>query len=483
MPIELKMPALSPTMEEGTLAKWLVKEGDIVASGDILAEIETDKATMEFEAVDEGTIAQILVPEGTDEVKVGTVIALIAAEGESPKDLAGKGGGPKHDKVPGRAEAASSGTVEQPSDQKAEPDSASQATQTQMETGARDLVASAERTDEAPEVPEGTETVRTTVREALRDAMAEEMRSDPRVFVMGEEVAEYQGAYKVTQGLLDEFGPKRVIDTPITEYGFAGVGTGAAMGGLKPIIEFMTFNFAMQAIDHIINSAAKTNYMSGGQMRCPIVFRGPNGAAARVGAQHSQNYGPWYASVPGLVVIAPYSAADAKGLLKAAIRSEDPVVFLENELLYGQTFDVPKLDDYVLPIGKARVAREGRDVTLVSYSIGVGVALDAAEQLAGEGIEAEVIDLRTLRPLDKATVLASLAKTNRMVCVEESWPVCSISSELIAVAMEEGFDDLDAPVLRVTDVDVPLPYAANLEKMALIKVEDVVAAARKVCYR
>jgi pyruvate dehydrogenase E1 component beta subunit len=334
-----------------------------------------------------------------------------------------------------------------------------------------------------PDVPAGTEMMRTTVREALRDAMAEEMRGDDRVFVMGEEVAEYQGAYKVTQGLLEEFGARRVIDTPITEYGFAGVGAGAAMGGLRPIIEFMTFNFAMQAIDHIINSAAKTNYMSGGQMRCPIVFRGPNGAASRVGAQHSQNYGPWYASVPGLIVIAPYSAADAKGLLKAAIRCEDPVVFLENELLYGQTFDVPKLDDYVVPIGKARVVREGKDVTLVSYSIGVGVALDAATQLADEGIEAEVIDLRTLRPLDTETVLASLARTNRLVCVEEGWPTCSISAEIAAVVMEQGFDDLDAPVLRVTNVDVPLPYAANLEKLALIKVADVVAAAKKVCNR
>jgi pyruvate dehydrogenase E1 component beta subunit len=325
--------------------------------------------------------------------------------------------------------------------------------------------------------------VRQTVREALRDAMAEEMRADDRVFVMGEEVAEYQGAYKVTQGLLDEFGPRRVIDTPITEYGFAGVGTGAAMGGLRPVIEFMTFNFAMQAIDHIINSAAKTNYMSGGQMRCPIVFRGPNGAASRVGAQHSQNYGPWYASVPGLIVIAPYSASDCKGLLKAAIRSQDPVVFLENELLYGQSFDVPKLDDYVLPIGKARIAREGKDVTLVSYSIGVGVTLDAATQLAEQGIDAEVIDLRTLRPLDKQTVLRSLAKTNRLVCVEEGWPVCSISAEIAAFIMEEGFDDLDAPVMRVTDEDVPLPYAANLEKLALITVDKVVEAAKKVCYR
>ncbi|HEX8225870.1 MAG TPA: pyruvate dehydrogenase complex E1 component subunit beta [Allosphingosinicella sp.] len=467
MPIELKMPALSPTMEEGTLAKWLVKEGDEVKSGDILAEIETDKATMEFEAVDEGTIAKILIAEGTDEVKVGTVIAVLTADGEEA------GAGAAHEVATpednGQAIAAS-------------PAEEAQAQQSTVAVRPKEGQEPASLQVE-PEVPEGTETVRQTVREALRDAMAEEMRTDDRVFVMGEEVAEYQGAYKVTQGLLDEFGPKRVIDTPITEYGFAGVGAGAAMGGLKPIIEFMTFNFAMQAIDHIINSAAKTNYMSGGQMRCPIVFRGPNGAASRVGAQHSQNFGPWYANVPGLIVIAPYSAADAKGLLKAAIRSEDPVVFLENELLYGQSFDVPKLDDYVLPIGKARIAREGTDVTLVSYSIGVGVALDAAAQLAEAGIEAEVIDLRTLRPLDKATVLASLRKTNRMVCVEEGWPVCSISAEIMATAMEEGFDDLDAPVLRVTDEDVPLPYAAKLEKMALIRVESVVEAAKKVCYR
>jgi pyruvate dehydrogenase E1 component beta subunit len=469
MPIELKMPALSPTMEEGTLAKWLVKEGDEVTSGTVLAEIETDKATMEFESIDEGTVAKILVPEGTDEVKVGTVIAILAADGEAADGVAGAAREVASNEDNGQAIAASP----------AEEAKAQQAT-----VNARPAEGQAPASLRVePEVPEGTETVRQTVREALRDAMAEEMRSDDRVFVMGEEVAEYQGAYKVTQGLLDEFGPRRVIDTPITEYGFAGVGTGAAMGGLRPIIEFMTFNFAMQAIDHIINSAAKTNYMSGGQMRCPIVFRGPNGAASRVGAQHSQNYGPWYANVPGLIVISPYTAADAKGLLKAAIRSEDPVVFLENELLYGQSFDVPKLDDYVLPIGKARIAREGTDVTLVSYSIGVGVALDAATKLAEEGIEAEVIDLRTLRPLDKATVLASLAKTNRMVCVEEGWPTCSISSELMAIAMEEGFDDLDAPVLRVTDVDVPLPYAANLEKMALIKVDDVVEAGRKVCYR
>jgi pyruvate dehydrogenase E1 component beta subunit len=466
MPIELKMPALSPTMEEGTLAKWLVKEGDAVTSGTVLAEIETDKATMEFEAIDEGVVAKILIAEGTDEVKVGTVIAILAGEDEAADGVAGGARA-----APDIAEAIAATPAEE--------------AQAQQATVA--AVAKPEKTPASlkvePEVPEGTEMIRTTVRDALRDAMAEEMRRDDRVFVMGEEVAEYQGAYKVTQGLLQEFGARRVIDTPITEYGFAGVGSGAAMGGLKPIIEFMTFNFAMQAIDHIINSAAKTNYMSGGQMRCPIVFRGPNGAASRVAAQHSQNFGPWYASVPGLIVIAPYSAADAKGLLKAAIRSEDPVVFLENELLYGQSFDVPKVDDFVLPIGKARVVREGKDVTLVSYTIGVGVALDAATKLAEEGIEAEVIDLRTLRPLDTETVLASLRKTNRMVVVEEGWPVCSISSEIMAVAMEQGFDDLDAPVLRVTNKDVPLPYAANLEKMALITIADVVEAAKKVLYR
>ena len=457
MAIELKMPALSPTMEEGTLAKWLVKQGDVVKSGDILAEIETDKATMEFEAVDEGTIAQILVAEGTDNVKVGTVIAMIAAEGEDASAAP----------VPTPAPAAAPA----PEPKAAEP----------VAAAAQKPVHAVAAAD--PEIPAGTEMVKVTLREALRDAMAEEMRTDPRIFVMGEEVAEYQGAYKVTQGLLEEFGAKRVIDTPITEYGFAGIGTGAAMGGLRPIVEFMTFNFAMQAIDHIINSAAKTNYMSGGQMRCPIVFRGPNGAASRVGAQHSQNYGPWYAAVPGLIVIAPYDAADAKGLLKAAIRSQDPVVFLENELLYGRNFEVPKLDDWVLPIGKARIVREGKDVTIVSYSIGVGIALDAAAKLAEEGIDAEVVDLRTLRPLDTATVLASLKKTNRMVVVEEGWPVCSISSEIIAVAMEQGFDDLDAPVLRVTNEDVPLPYAANLEKLALVDAARVVSAVKKVTYR
>jgi pyruvate dehydrogenase E1 component beta subunit len=478
MPVELKMPALSPTMEEGTLAKWLVKEGDDVKSGDILAEIETDKATMEFEAVDEGKIAKILVPEGTDGVKVGQPIALLAGDGEQVSDVAPAAApAPPPAQEPDRTQDSQG--VEIPASQQDE------ATPTPhvFETAARDLVADVAKTHEDPDVPEGTPLVTMTVREALRDAMAEEMRADERVFVMGEEVAEYQGAYKVTQNLLQEFGPKRVVDTPITEYGFAGLGTGAAMGGLRPIVEFMTFNFAMQAIDHIINSAAKTNYMSGGQMRCPIVFRGPNGAAARVAAQHSQNYGSWYAHVPGLIVICPYSAADAKGLLKAAIRTDDPVVFLENELLYGQHFDVPQLDDYVLPIGKARIVRPGKDVTIVSYSIGVGVALEAAQELMAQGINAEVIDLRTLRPLDKATVLESLKRTNRMVVVEEGWPVCSISSEIIAIAMTEGFDDLDAPVLRVTDIDVPLPYAANLEKMALIKASEVVEAVKAVTYR
>ncbi|OWR01078.1 pyruvate dehydrogenase complex E1 component subunit beta [Sphingopyxis witflariensis] len=461
MAIELKMPALSPTMEEGTLAKWLVKEGDTVKSGDILAEIETDKATMEYEAIDEGTIAQILVAEGTDNVKVGTVIATITGEGEEASAAPAA--------APAAAAAAPEAKAEAPAPAPAAAPTAA-------------APAPTERASD-PAIPAGTAMVRLTVREALRDAMAEEMRADDRVFVMGEEVAEYQGAYKVTQGLLEEFGDRRVVDTPITEYGFAGLGTGAAMGGLRPIIEFMTFNFAMQAIDHIINSAAKTNYMSGGQMRCPIVFRGPNGAASRVGAQHSQNFAPWYASVPGLIVIAPYDAADAKGLMKAAIRSPDPVVFLENELLYGRSFDVPDVADFVLPIGKARIMREGGDVTIVSYSIGVGLALEAADALAGEGIEAEVIDLRTLRPLDTATVLASLKKTNRLVVVEEGWPTCSIASEIAMVAMEQGFDDLDAPVMRVCNEDVPLPYAANLEKLALIDTPRVIAAVEAVCNR
>lgn len=451
MAIELKMPALSPTMEEGTLARWLKSEGDSIEPGDIIAEIETDKATMEFEAIDEGVLSKILVAEGTENVAVGTVIAHIEGEG----DEAGEAPAPAPAETPAPAPAPAA-KAEKP-------------------------VSAAPASD--PEIPAGTSFTSTSVREALRDGMAEEMRRDPRVFVMGEEVAEYQGAYKVTQGLLDEFGPKRVIDTPITEYGFAGIGAGAAMGGLRPIVEFMTFNFAMQAIDHIINSAAKTNYMSGGQMRCPIVFRGPNGAASRVGAQHSQNYGPWYASVPGLIVIAPYDSSDAKGLMKAAIRSEDPVVFLENELVYGRSFDVPDVDDHVLPIGKARIVREGKDATIVTYSIGVGLALEAAGELAEQGIDAEVIDLRTLRPLDKETVLESLAKTNRLVVAEEGWPTCSIASEIIAICMEEGFDHLDAPVLRVCNEDVPLPYAANLEKLALIDAPRIVEAVRKVCYK
>ena len=462
MSTDVLMPALSPTMTEGKIARGLKAEGDHVAPGDAIAEIETDKATMEVEAIDEGILAKIVIPEGTEHVAVNTPIAVITANGEDVSTAA-----PSAKTLPSAAPPPHPEPAPSPM--------------------ARDHAppppppAPSPAPSGAPEYRGETATI--TVREALRDAIAEEMRRDETVFLMGEEVAEYQGAYKVSQGLLQEFGPRRVIDTPITEQGFAGVGIGASFAGLRPIVEFMTFNFAMQAIDHIINSAAKTNYMSGGQMRCPIVFRGPNGAAARVAAQHSQNYGSWYAHVPGLVVIAPYSAADAKGLLKAAIRTDDPVVFLENELLYGQHFDVPQMDDYVLPIGKARIVRPGKDVTIVSYSIGVGVALEAAQELMGQGINAEVIDLRTLRPLDKATVLESLKRTNRMVVVEEGWPVCSISSEIIAIAMTEGFDDLDAPVLRVTDVDVPLPYAANLEKLALIKTADVVEAVKAVTYR
>ncbi|WP_228243838.1 pyruvate dehydrogenase complex E1 component subunit beta [Porphyrobacter sp. GA68] len=465
MPIELKMPALSPTMEEGTLARWLKQEGDEIAPGDVLAEIETDKATMEFEAIDEGVLSKIVIAEGSENVKVGTVIALLDGEdAESPAAMAIPDGARDRPKGPAAVagERQDAGSVD--------PDDA-----------VTPAASAASRRD--PAIPADTPMKNTTVREALRDAMAEEMRRDERVFIMGEEVAQYQGAYKVTQGLLDEFGPKRVIDTPITEYGFAGVGTGAAMGGLRPIVEFMTFNFAMQAIDHIVNSAAKTNYMSGGQMRCPVVFRGPNGAASRVAAQHSQNFAPWYASVPGLIVIAPYDAADAKGLLKAAIRCEDPVVFLENELVYGRNFEVPDLDDHVLPIGKARVVREGADVTIISYSIGVGFALEAAEMLAQEGIDSEVIDLRTLRPLDKGAVLDSLKKTNRLVIAEEGWPTCSIASEVVTICMEEGFDHLDAPVLRVCNEDVPLPYAANLEKLALIDADRIADAVRRVCYR
>ncbi len=461
MAIELKMPALSPTMEEGTLAKWLKQEGDTIEAGDIIAEIETDKATMEFEAVDEGTLGKILIEEGTEGVAVGTAIATLIGEGED---------------ADAQAAPAPAATEEPKSETK--DDSGKE----EASAGGAESLKSKSKPASDPEIPDGTNMAKITVREALRDAMAEEMRRDERVFVMGEEVAEYQGAYKVTQGLLEEFGDKRVIDTPITEYGFAGIGTGAAMGGLRPVVEFMTFNFAMQAIDHIVNSAAKTNYMSGGQMRCPVVFRGPNGAASRVGAQHSQNYGPWYASVPGLIVIAPYDASDAKGLLKAAIRSEDPVVFLENELVYGRTFELPELDDHVLPIGKARIVREGSDVTIVSYSIAVGLALEAADELAEAGIEAEVIDLRTLRPLDTETVLESLAKTNRLIVAEEGWPTCSIASEITTVCMEQGFDHLDAPVLRVTNADVPLPYAANLEQLALVDTASIVKAAKKVCY-
>ncbi len=453
MAIDLKMPALSPTMEEGTLARWLVKEGDEVSSGDIIAEIETDKATMEFETIEEGTIGSLLVAEGSDNVKVGTVIATLIGEDEDATSSSEAG--------------ENSGVVDTE-------------TPAEVVTISNDIAPPVIVRADDPSVPEGTIMNNMTVRDALRDAMAEEMRKDERVFVMGEEVAEYQGAYKVTQGLLAEFGDKRVIDTPITEYGFAGIGTGAAMGGLKPVIEFMTFNFAMQAIDHVINSAAKTNYMSGGQMRCPIVFRGPNGAASRVGAQHSQNYAPWYASVPGLIVISPYDSADAKGLLKAAIQSEDPVVFLENEMLYGRSFDVPDLADHILPIGKARIVREGNDITIVSYSIGVGLSLEAADMLAEEGIDAEVIDLRTIRPLDKETVLQSLAKTNNLVVAEEGWHICSVGSEIISICMEEGFDNLDSPVTRVTNENVPMPYAANLEKLALINADKIATTCRDI---
>jgi pyruvate dehydrogenase E1 component beta subunit len=470
MAAQILMPALSPTMEEGKLAKWLVKEGDEVHSGDILAEIETDKATMEFEAVDEGRIGKILIPEGTEGVKVNQPIAVLIADGDAGEEGA-----------PIAATEAKGGREESRHEAKAEV--------REEEKRAKPAARAADDTERAEaaladtEVPEGTELVTMTVREALRDAMAEEMRRDASVFLMGEEVAEYQGAYKVSQGLLDEFGAERVIDTPITEHGFAGLGVGAAFGGLKPIVEFMTWNFAMQAMDQLINSAAKTRYMSGGQMGCPIVFRGPNGPAARVAAQHSQDYSSWFAQVPGLKVIAPYFAADAKGLLKAAIRDPNPVIFLENEIVYGRSFPVPKLDDYVVPIGKARVLRQGKDVTIVAHSICVGQILDAAEKLAAEGIEAELIDLRTLRPLDTATVIASVKKTNRIVTVEQGWPVCSIGSELAARVIDEAFDYLDASPTKVTGKDVPMPYAANLEKLALPSVDDIVAAAKAVCYR
>jgi len=445
MTINILMPALSPTMESGKLAKWLKNEGDQVKSGDVVAEIETDKATMEVEAVDEGVLARILVPGGTENVPVNTPIAVIAQDGEA---------------------------VTEPPAPAAPPVAAQQVARP-----------AAPKVAPEPEVPPGTRMLQMTMREALRDAMAEEMRRDETIFVLGEEVAEYQGAYKVTQGLLQEFGARRVVDAPITEYGFAGLGVGAAFAGLKPIVEFMTFNFAMQAIDHIVNSAAKTLYMSGGQINCPIVFRGPNGAAARVAAQHSQDYSAWYAQVPGLKVVSPSNPADAKGLLKSAIRDPNPVVFLENEILYGKSGDVPALDDFLVPIGKARIARPGRDVTLVSFSIGVTYALGAAEALAKDGIEAEVIDLRSLRPMDIATIVQSVQKTHRLVAVEEGWPCCGIASEIAARVQEEAFDWLDAPIARVTGKDVPMPYAANLEKLALPSIEEIVAAARAVMYR
>ncbi|MEP3844800.1 MAG: pyruvate dehydrogenase complex E1 component subunit beta [Paracoccaceae bacterium] len=453
MATEILMPALSPTMEEGTLAKWLVKEGDTVASGDIMAEIETDKATMEFEAVDEGIIGKILIAEGSEGVKVNTPIAILIEEGESVDDVA----------APAPAAAA-------PAIEAAAPVAAAAAP-------------AAPTVDLSPDWPADVAMKQQTVREALRDAMAEEMRRDEAVFLMGEEVAEYQGAYKVSQGLLDEFGEKRVIDTPITEHGFAGIGVGAAFGGLRPIVEFMTFNFAMQAIDQIINSAAKTLYMSGGQMGAPMVFRGPNGAAARVGAQHSHDYAAWYMQIPGLKVVMPYSAADAKGLMKTAIRDNNPIIFLENEILYGRSFDVPDVEDLTIPFGKARIWREGSDVTIVSFGIGMQYALEAAEKLAEDGISAEVIDLRTLRPMDTGTVLNSVMKTNRCVTVEEGFPQGSVGNYISSVIMQEAFDYLDAPVINCTGKDVPMPYAANLERHALITTDEVIAAVKQVTYK
>jgi pyruvate dehydrogenase E1 component beta subunit len=468
MPTEVLMPALSPTMEKGNLAKWLKKEGDAVKSGDVIAEIETDKATMEVEAADEGTLCKILVPEGTADVAVNTPIAVILGEGEDKASL--------NNVKPSQQQKAA----------KSAPPAATPAAQAPETPAPKETKAPAAPETKAAadrDIPEGTEMVTMTMREALRDAMAEEMRRDKDVFVMGEEVAEYQGAYKVTQGLLQEFGDKRVIDTPITEHGFAGLGVGAALAGLKPIVEFMTWNFAMQAMDQIINSAAKTLYMSGGQMGCSIVFRGPNGAAARVAAQHSQDYSAWYSHVPGLKVIAPSNAADAKGLLKAAIRDPNPVVFLENEILYGHSSPVPKLDDFVLPIGKAKIAREGTDVTIVAWSMGMSYAMKAAEELAGGGIEAEVIDLRTLKPMDTETIVESVKKTGRCVTVEEGWAQSGVGAEIAARVMEQAFDYLDAPVARVSGKDVPMPYAANLEKLALPSAAEVVEAAKAVCYR
>src|SRR5262244_376787 len=471
MPIQILLPALSPTMEKGNLAKWHKKEGDPVKTGDVIAEIETDKATMEVEAVDDGTLGKILVPEGTNDVAVNTPIAMILGEGEDASALTDGGGAARAQKAPPSAPPAK---TQQP-EMQVEPAPAPAKPQV---SAPRQLQAPPE-----PHLPEGTEMVTMTVREALRDAMAEEMRRDDTVFVIGEEVAEYQGAYKVTQGLLQEFTDRRVIDTPITEHGFAGLGIGAAMAGLKPIVEFMTFNFAMQAMDQLINSAAKTRYMSGGQMGVSAVFRGPNGPAARVAAQHSQDYSSWYSHVPGLKVIAPYSASDAKGLLKAAIRYPNPVVFLENEILYGHSFPVPKLDDYVLPIGKAKVVRPGNNVTIVAWSMGMSYALKAAEELAKDKISAEVIDLRTLKPMDTATIIESVKKTGRVVTVEEGWQQSGVGAEIAASVTEHAFDWLDAPITRVTGKDVPMPYAANLEKLALPSVADVVAAAKAVCYR
>ena len=468
MATEILMPALSPTMEEGTLAKWLVKEGDTVSSGDILAEIETDKATMEFEAVDEGTLGKILIEEGSEGVKVNTPIAVLLEEGEDASAIDSAGSNEGDDaktEVKEETKAKEKDTV--PADSPA----------------ASSPAAAAPKPPRTPDWPEGTETKTTTVREALRDAMAEEMRRADNVLLMGEEVAEYQGAYKISQGLLDEFGAKRVIDTPITEHGFTGIAVGAAFGGLRPIVEFMTFNFAMQAMDQIINSAAKTLYMSGGQMGAPMVFRGPNGAAARVGAQHSQDYTAWFMQVPGLKVVAPYSAADAKGLLKSAIRDPNPVIFLENEILYGRSFEVPQLDDFTIPLGKARIAREGKDVTIVSFSIGMTYALEAAEKLAEDGIDAEVIDLRTIRPMDTDAIIESVKKTNRCVTVEEGWPQGSVGGYISTVLMQEAFDHLDAPVINCTGKDVPMPYAANLEKHALVTTDEVVEAVRKVTYK
>ncbi|WP_454619227.1 pyruvate dehydrogenase complex E1 component subunit beta [Bradyrhizobium cenepequi] len=466
MPIQVLMPALSPTMEKGNLAKWLKKEGEPIKSGDVIAEIETDKATMEVEATDEGTLGKILIPEGTADVAVNTPIATILADGESAADLAKAASPARQEKAAVSAPPAQAKT-EAPA------------------LKAEEKVPAAPKavSEPEPEVPAGTEMITQTIREALRDAMAEEMRRDPDVFLMGEEVAEYQGAYKVSQGLLQEFGARRVIDTPITEHGFAGIGIGAAMAGLKPIVEFMTFNFAMQAMDQLINSAAKTLYMSGGQMGCSIVFRGPNGAAARVAAQHSQDYSAWYSHIPGLKVVAPFSAADYKGLLKSAIRDPNPVIFLENEVLYGHSGEVPKLDDYIVPIGKARVARKGQHVTIISWSNGMTYSLKAADELAKEGIEAEVIDLRTLRPMDTETIVASIQKTGRAVTVEEGWQQSGVGAEIAARIMEHAFDYLDAPVTRVSGKDVPMPYAANLEKMALPSVAEVVEAAKAVCYR